>query len=409
MPRLRADDARRVDRRDEARPTGSDGEAMRRAGAAACGLWLALAAAATDAAEPPCVPIGRWVEPGKARPLDTESVIDEAAGRRVVLLGEQHEQGEHQRWVLHTIAALHGRRPDMVLGFEAFPRRVQPVLDRWVAGELDERRFLAEVEWYRVWGYDPTPYLPIFHFARQNRVPMVALNVDRAVVSRVGREGLAQVPAQEREGVGDPAPARPSYVARLVEAYGQHQEPGAPRVDPLDPRFLRFADAQLLWDRAMAEAIDRAARASDEPLVVALMGQGHLEGRDGVPYQLASLGRKDSYVMLPWNLGRDCAGLRKGLADAVFGLGPAAPDAATPRLGVAFDPDPEGAKIRRVAEGSVAQGAGLRPGDVVTSAAGQPVSGPGALSDILRRQAPGTWLPLIVRRDGHTLDLVAKF
>ncbi|MCC7049235.1 MAG: ChaN family lipoprotein [Alphaproteobacteria bacterium] len=373
-------------------------------------VGAALYAPIAEAAGGPCVPVGRWLEPGRTKPTDTEQMIDEAVDRRIVLMGEVHEQAEHQRWVLHTIAALYGRRPDMVLGFEAFPRRAQPVLDRWVAGELDERSFLAASEWYRVWGYDPTPYLPIFHFARQNRVRMVALNVDRAVVARVGREGLAQVPPAEREGVGDPSPARPAYVDRLGEVYRQHQEGAdAPRPDPLDPRFLRFVDAQLLWDRAMAEALNAASRARKEPLVVALMGAGHLENRDGVPHQLAALGRKDAYVLLPWNEGRDCAQLRKGFADAVFGMGPAAPAASTPRLGVALDPDPEGARIRRVVEGGVAAAAGLKQGDVVLVAAGQVIADPGALSDVLRRQAPGTLLPLIVRRDGKFVDLVAEF
>lgn len=372
--------------------------------------WCAIVAAGAGAAQAACVPAARWVEPGKKRPVESRAIVEEASDRRIVLLGEQHDQAEHQRWALHTIAALHGRRSDLVLGFEAFPRRVQPVLDRWVAGGLDERTFLAEVDWYRIWGYDPAGYLPIFHFARQNGVRMIALNVDRAVVARVGREGLARVPAGEREGVGDPAPAGASYLDRLAEAFRRHQE-GAdpPRPDPGDPRFLRFVEAQLLWDRAMAEALNAASRVRGQPLVVALMGAGHLEHRDGVPAQLAALGHKDSYVMLPWNDGRDCGRLRKGLADAVFGLGPpaAAPPAA--RLGAVLAPDPEGARIASVATGSIAAAAGLLPGDVVLAAAGQAIADPGALGAAIRRQPPGTLLPLVVRRAGRLVDLVAEF
>lgn len=154
----------------------------------------AFGAAPSLAADGGCAPVGRWIEPGKSRPAKSADIIEEAADRRIVLLGERHDQAEHQRWALHTIAALHSRQPEMALGFEAFPRRVQPVLDRWVAGQLDERAFLAEVEWYRIWGYDHEPYMAILHFARQNRVRVVALNVERATVARVGREGLAQVP-----------------------------------------------------------------------------------------------------------------------------------------------------------------------------------------------------------------------
>jgi uncharacterized iron-regulated protein len=379
--------------------------------------WLAFCCAigatctaTAQAADSACVPIGRWIEPGKSKPAEAREIIEDAADRRIVVLGEHHDQPEHQRWALHTIVALHGRRPDLVLGFEAFPRRVQPVLDRWVAGQLDERNFLAEVDWYRIWGHDPASYLPIFHFARQNRVRLVALNVDRAVVTRVGREGLAQVPVSEREGVGDPAPARPSYLDRLADAYRRHQEgPEPPRPDPTDPRFLRFVDAQLLWDRAMAEALNAASRGRGEPLVVGLMGAGHLEYRNGVPAQLAALGRKDVYVMLPWNDGWDCGRMRRGLADAVFGMGPPATAPPAARMGAAFAADPEGARVARVVAGSIAAAAGLRPGDVVLAAADQVIADPGALGAVIRRQPPGTLLPLVVRRGGLLVDLVAPF
>ncbi|MGQ0674705.1 MAG: ChaN family lipoprotein [Rhodospirillales bacterium] len=341
--------------------------------------------------------------------MNAGDVIDEAAGRRIVLLGEIHEQAEHQRWALHTIAALHGRRPNLVLGFEMFPRRAQPVLDRWVAGELDERAFLQAVEWDRVWGHDPAAYMPLFHFARANRVNMVALNVDRDVAVRVRREGMARVPRDAREGVGDPASARPADLDRLAEAYRQLQDkPSATRPALDDPQFLRFVDAQLLWDRAMAEALDRAARANQGRPVVGVMGRGHLEHRDGVPAQLAALGRKDSHVLLAWTGGPDCAPPQRGVADAVFVVAPL-PAPLRLRLGVRLEPHAEGARVSHVAANSVAAASGIAVGDVVTTAAGEAISSPGALSRVLRRQAPGTWLPLVVRRDGRALDLVARF
>lgn len=157
----------------------------------------------------------------------------------------------------------------------------------------------------------------------------------------------------------------------------------------------------------MAEALNGAARSAK--IVVGLMGAGHLENRDGVPQQLAALGRKDAYVMLAWNQGRDCAAMRKGFADAVFGMGAPATGAPTPRLGAALDPDPEGARIARVVAGSVAAMAGLRPGDVVLAAADQVIADPRALGAVVRRQPPGSSLPLIVRRGGRLVDLVAEF
>jgi uncharacterized iron-regulated protein len=49
----------------------------------------------------------------------------------------------------------------------------------------------------------------------------------------------------------------------------------------------------------MAERI--AAQHARQPgrLVVAMMGEGHLEHRNGVPAQLAALGMPDAAVLLP--------------------------------------------------------------------------------------------------------------
>lgn len=269
-----------------------------------------------------CVPVGAWVDPASGeRRADMPAVL---AGRSVVLLGESHDAAEHHRWQLHTIAALHGHRRDIVLGFEMFPRRVQPVLDRWVAGELNEADFLREVDWRKVWGMDSDLYMPLFHFARMHRVPMLALNVDRAVSRRIASDGLAALSAAEREGVDDPAPAADAYRARLFEIFLTHAKEGE-RPSAESGEFRRFVEAQLFWDRAMAEPIGEvAARAQPgraAPLVIGIMGQGHVQYGEGVPHQLAALGIHDVATALPWDT-EDCDGLDPDVADAVFGLAP---------------------------------------------------------------------------------------
>lgn len=70
---------------------------------------------------------------------------------------------------------------------------------------------------------------------------------------------------------------------------------------------------------------------------------------------------------------------------------------------------PEGVRIREVEPGSVADAAGLRAGDVVVEMAARPAREAGDLAAVVARQAPGTWLPLKVKRGAETLELVAKF
>ncbi len=367
----------------------------------------------TGAACPPAP--GHWLAPATGTSLTLPALLDTLAGRPAVLLGETHASAEDHRWQLHTLAALHGRSPGMVLGFEAFPRRLQPVLDRWVAGELDERSFLEQSEWDEVWGFPSSLYMPLFDFARMHRIPMVALNVERTLVARVGKEGWDGVPADIREGVGTPAPASPPYGAALARVFGEHRPSAADRTAADDPAFRRFVEAQITWDRAMAEAIAAGHRRPGKPQVVAIVGRGHAEYGYGIPHQLAALGVHGAAVLVTWQAGRDCAEFLAddgtAVADAVFGI--ASEEAETPpqgpRLGVRLGQAESGVRIDEVAADSVAAAAGLKVGDIVREAAGRPVGRPGELAATIRRQPYGTWLPLKVERGGAILELIAKF
>ncbi|MEM9442100.1 MAG: ChaN family lipoprotein, partial [Pseudomonadota bacterium] len=111
----------------------------------AVGAMLVLAPtsslSAHESAEHNCVEIGQWIDPATGLIQAYDQMISNAAESPIVMLGEIHPHIEHHRWQLAVISALHGRRPDMVLGFESFPRAVQPALDRWIAGELSETAF----------------------------------------------------------------------------------------------------------------------------------------------------------------------------------------------------------------------------------------------------------------------------
>ncbi len=375
-----------------------------------------------------CARVGSWLDPATGRRAEPQPLLASTARRAIVLLGETHDNAEDHRWQLHVLAGLHAHRAEMVLGLEMFPREAQPVLERWVAGELDERAFLEAVRWDEVWGFDAGLYLPLLHFARLNRVPMVALNVDRALVARVGREGWAAVPEGEREGVGEPAAASAAYqefLARVmlakstplpddVDADAEAASQALPReVREMltQPGFERFVEAQLLWDRAMAEAL--AAAGAGGALVVGIIGRGHLQHGYGVPQQLADLGFSDVAVLLPFDRTDSCEAIEPGVATAAFVTDSptrVSPPRPPPRLGVMIgDAAGAGARVREVVSGSVAASAGVRVDDLITVAAGSEVRSAKDLVQTIRRQAPGTWLPLSVQRDGATLELVAKF
>ena len=386
---------------------------MRKSVVALLPVLAALLAPPALAAEA-CVPPGQWRLPGQAEPA--VSPLARMAERPAVLLGENHAEAEHHRWQLQALAALHAANPNLVVAFEMFPRRLQPVLDAWVRGDLTEKAFLEKAEWDKVWRFDADFYLPLFHFARMNRLPMVAMNVDQETVRAVRQQGWDKVPPERREGVGEPAPASEAYRDRLYDVFTHHGKE-AKQAPPKDSEeFGRFVGAQLLWDRAMAEAIAKVRQGGGRPLVVGIVGQGHLEYGYGIPHQLQALGIPDAAVLLAWDKERDCADLAgpggTPIAAAVFGIAPEEQEEGEPhrpRLGIMVEPGEGGVKVGKVLPGSVAEAAGLKPDDVIVKAAGVAVAKPDDLIAIVRRQAPGTWLPLALRRGKETLDLVGRF
>jgi uncharacterized iron-regulated protein len=379
-----------------------------------------------------CAAYGAWVDVKTGQPIDRGELFrDLVAKAAVVLLGESHTDADHHRWQLQTLAGLHGRGGKLVIGFEAFPRRLQSVLDDWVEGKLTDEAFLKASEWRQVWGYDAALYMPLFQFARLNRIPMTALNVERKLVSQVGQQGWEGVPAAEREGLSDPAPASPAYQRELARVYlfkkalppGADQFSASQGTSPKEPdeaavteavtqpEFKRFVEAQLTWDRAMAEALAGAKRKFSDATVVGILGSGHVAERYGVPHQLEALGVAGVTTLIPVSASEACMLVGTSFADALFTLPreDETPPPDRPRLGVALVDGDGAPRINRVVGDSVAEVAGLKVGDHVTRAAGLAIRNPDELVEVIARQAPGTWLPLSIRRDGQEIDLVAKF
>lgn len=390
--------------------------------AAALAVFATASQAETPTPPPPaehgCVQAATWYALSDAgpQPVAAEDILRRMSRSAVVLLGEHHDSAPHHIWQLQTLAALQALRPHLVIGFEAFPRRVQPALDDWVAGKLTVKQFLARSEWTRVWNYPPELYLPLFEFARLNRIPMIALNVDRKLTEDVARRGWDAVPTGEKEGVSRPAQPSEAYERTLRHVFDLHRDTGLDKRDPAvtrDQAFRFFVESQSTWDRAMAEALaarTHAAPGEDPPLVVGIMGAGHVTDGYGVPHQLHALGVRSVATLLPIDTHEDCGTLKTGYADAVFAIAatPEEPE-PPPRLGIQLGKPHDAIEITGVTAGSLAERTGLRAGDRIVGIAGKPVTGMEQIVRAVRGQPPGTWLPMQIQRGGQTLEVVVHF
>src|SRR5688572_11362955 len=75
--------------------------------------------------------------------VELEDTLDRLARADVVFLGEEHDNDRGHDLQAWTFAALLERRSDVVLSMEQVESEVQPLLDAYLRGVIDEERFLA--------------------------------------------------------------------------------------------------------------------------------------------------------------------------------------------------------------------------------------------------------------------------
>jgi uncharacterized iron-regulated protein len=209
----------------------------------------------------------------------TADMVNQLQQADVVYLGETHDRAADHAAQLAIIQTLHDRTPNLAIGLEMFQRPYQKLLDRYVAGELDEATLRDRSEYDKRWGFDWEMYAPILRYAKAQKIPLIALNTPTEVTRKVSRQGLNSLNWADRRFIPPLSEIRtePEAYRKMLAEIFTSMHPAGKTTDPA--RFDRFFQAQVLWDETMA---DRIVQIPHRPIVV-LVGQGHLVYRYGIP------------------------------------------------------------------------------------------------------------------------------
>lgn len=169
-------------------------------------------------------------------------------------------------------------------------QQFQPVLDAYVAGEIDELGLYLRTDWDTRWMWPYELYLPVFRLCRAKKIPLVALNMNSEVLAKVRSEpGIANLSGEElRTYIGNAAvfasisndPAFKAYISECIApSYTTHSKMGLLREGM---NFNSFYAARVLRDEAMATRAVRALRENPNALAVCLMGGDHVKFEYGV-------------------------------------------------------------------------------------------------------------------------------
>ena len=232
------------------------------------------------------------VDTRTGRVLSSSDWLNELAAYEVVYLGEEHHNRYHIEAALKVLDRLlaHGLQP--TIGMEMFGWDGQQALDDYVLKDRLERSgFLGQVKWTQNWGGAFEDYEPLVAFARDRRLPLLAMNPPRPLIRRVVKSGLGQV-RQEQEWTQwgldqEEIVDDPDYRARIIDQLQQCHGGGT------EEHFRTMYEASMVRDEGMAKTLVaglealRRETSSSRGVMVSYTGGGHIQYGLPVPMRVA--------------------------------------------------------------------------------------------------------------------------
>jgi uncharacterized iron-regulated protein len=212
----------------------------------------------------------------------------------LVLIGEAHDNKTHHDLQLSLIRALLTKKIPLAIGLEMIQSDSQQQLNFWTEGLMSEQDF--KIVYDRNWSQDWALYRDIFIFARDNHIPMVALNIPKELVTKVSRNGFDSLTPEEKKDLplGTTCDLNNPHTDLLKKSFQdvfKHVTNGR--------TFTYFCEAQTLRNSGMAMNVERFIKKHRGRKIVALAGIWHAV-KNAIPEQLERKGSKlTNTVILP--------------------------------------------------------------------------------------------------------------
>jgi uncharacterized iron-regulated protein len=221
-------------------------------------------------------------EPNPEPDAANAEVLRAIASTQVVYLAENHNSTADHIAQLDIIKAL-DETNELAIGLEMFQRPFQSALDDYLAGTITEAELIVQSEYRTRWGFDWELYAPILRYAKENQIPVLAMNTPTEATRQVAREGLASLKGDMLKylpPIAEVDTTDEAYRALIAQVFGTHGHGHSMNLD-------NFFAAQVLWDETMAESIVNQLSADAERQIVVLAGEGHIAFDYGIPSRVA--------------------------------------------------------------------------------------------------------------------------
>lgn len=354
---------------------------------------------------------GEIVSARTGKPVLFSRMVEEMAEARFVCVGESHDSLPMHDIQLRIIEGLYEKDRSLTIGIEMLPAESQPILDRWSQGLLDEEEFLRQVEWYVHWNMNFGFYQKIFDFAREKRLPLVALNVPRSLITKIRMTGWDSLSEEEKKLVPPPDLSSSEHRLLIRTIFESTELPHPMKGEGLDKVFEGLYRAQAAWDEVMAQNAVQAAQGSKGRMVI-LAGSGHLLYNLGINRRVSEKtgwpGK--TVIMVAVEPGEEPPLVARSLADYIWGI-EAEEKPAFPSVGLAFKKVEhlDNLVIERKPIDGVALGADFEKGDIVLAVDNQTFTSVNEVRMFLARFGWGERVKFLLLRAGETKEVDLEF
>lgn len=250
-----------------------------------------------------------------------QKMIKEMKESEFIYVGETHNSLPMHDIQSKIIQALYEQDRNLSIGLEMFPVSFQEALNKWSMAILSQNEFIRESRWYVNWNFNFGFYEKILKHAKNNKIPLYALNAPRAIISKIRMKGWEKISDDEKKVVPNPDVSHEEHRVLIRTIFEATELPHQMKGGGLDMVFEGLYRAQSAWDEVMAfNALQSRERGGRKMVVLA--GSGHLLYNLGINRRAYEKSRLPFKTVLCVEVpeGKKSIKVARSLADYVWGI-----------------------------------------------------------------------------------------
>lgn len=343
--------------------------------------------------------------------ISFQKMIKEMKESEFIYVGETHNSLPMHDIQSKIIQALYEQDRNLSIGLEMFPVSFQEALNKWSMAILSQDEFIRESRWYVNWNFNFGFYEKIFKLAKNNKIPLYALNAPRAIIRKIRMKGWGKLSEDEKKAVPKPDVSHEEHRILIRTIFESMELPHQMKGGDLDMVFEGLYRAQSAWDEVMAFNAIQSREREGRKMVV-LVGSGHLLYNLGInrrAYEKNRLPLKTVIcVVIPE--GKKSIKVTRSLADYVWGINEEQMP-IFPSIGLRFKKFDrlDNLVIERKPIDGISKNANFEKGDIVLSVDGKSFSDINELRIYLAEFNWDDEVKFCLLRNAQQLEVLLKF